>query len=80
MSEPFDIPTIACFLSMVVAYFVWSDREVHTLLRLSICGIALSIANHLGNGGWPIFANILIAAAIGHALFILFGQNEPGKE
>jgi hypothetical protein len=79
MSEPFDILTIACFLSIVVGYSVWSDREIRTLLQLSLSGVALAIANYLGDNGWPIFAIILILAAIGYALLVLTGRNEPSK-
>jgi hypothetical protein len=63
-----------------VGYFVWSDREVRTLLQLSICGVTLAVANQLGNNEWPIFAIILIVAALGYALLVLVGRNEPRKE
>jgi peptidoglycan/LPS O-acetylase OafA/YrhL len=79
MSEPFDILTIVCFLMIGVGYFVWSDREVRTLLQLSICGVTLAVANQLGNNEWPIFAIILIVAALGYALLVLAGRNEPRK-
>jgi peptidoglycan/LPS O-acetylase OafA/YrhL len=79
MSEPFDILTIACFLLIGVGYLVWSDREIRTLLQLSICGLALAIANQLGNNEWSIFAIILIVAALGYALLVLVGRNEPRK-
>ena len=80
MSEPFDILTIACFLIMVVAYFAWSSRDIRTLLHLSICAIVLATANHLGNNGWPIFAIILIFAAVGYGFLILTGRDQAREE
>jgi hypothetical protein len=79
MPDPFDIVTVACFLLMVAAYLIWIERDLRTLLQLSICAVALATANYLGSNGWPIFAIALIVVAVGYGLLVLIGKNEPRK-
>ncbi|MCL8485481.1 MULTISPECIES: XrtV sorting system accessory protein [Bradyrhizobium] len=67
MNEPFDILTVFCFLAMVIAFFVWSDREPRTLLRFALSAVAFAGANQLGNNGWPLPALLLIAAGAAYA-------------
>jgi amino acid permease len=74
MIDTFDILTVACFLLMVLAFFLWTDRDSRTLLHLSICGVAFAVANQLGNKGSPMLALILIAAGVAYA-FILISRN-----
>ncbi|MGJ4892961.1 XrtV sorting system accessory protein [Bradyrhizobium sp. HKCCYLS3077] len=71
MNEPFDILTVFCFLAMAIAFFVWSDREPRTLLRLVLSAIAFAGANQLGNNGWTLFALLLIGAGAVHAILTL---------
>lgn len=71
MQEPFDILTVFCFLTMVVAFFVWSDRESRTVLRLALSAIAFAVANQLGNNGWPLLALVLTGAGAAHAFLTL---------
>ncbi|MFY9954437.1 XrtV sorting system accessory protein [Bradyrhizobium sp.] len=79
MTNPFDILTVACFLLVVLAFFLWTDRDSQTLLHLAICGIAFAVANQLGNRGAPELALILIAAGGVYALIILVNGNQAGR-
>ena len=77
MTGFFDILTIACFVLMVIAFFVWTDRDTNMLLHLLICAVMFAVANQLGNRGSPILALILTAAGAGYALLIFLGR-KPG--
>jgi hypothetical protein len=79
MTGPFDILTIACFLLMVIAFFVWTERDTNTLLHLLISAVMFAVANQLGNHGSPILALILTAAGAGYALLIFLGGKPGGS-
>jgi hypothetical protein len=79
MTDPFDFLTVACFLALVVAFFVWTDRDLDTLLHLSICGVAFAVANQLGRSGYTIFALILIATGTAYALFVISRKRTGGS-
>jgi lipopolysaccharide export LptBFGC system permease protein LptF len=78
MTDAFDILTVGCFLLIAVAFFIWTDRDSRTLLRLSICLVAFAIANQLGRNGSPILAYILIAVGMAYALLILVKAKRAG--
>jgi hypothetical protein len=78
MTDPFDILTVGCFLATVVAFFVWTDHNTGTLLRLLISVIAFAAANEIGRRGLPVLALALIAAGAAHAVFVLMKHNPTG--
>ena len=65
MATFFDALTIACFIGLVVAFFQFTERDTATLLRYMLSGIALAIANQLGNMGYVVLGIILVIAAMG---------------
>jgi hypothetical protein len=75
MTDPFDFLTVGCFLVTVVAFFVWTDHNAGTLLRLLISVIAFAAANEIGRRGLPVFALTLIAAGAAYAVLVLMKQN-----
>jgi hypothetical protein len=64
MTTFFDALTVACFIGLVVAFLQFTDRDQPTLLRYLLSGIALAIANQLGNTGYVFLAIILVVVAI----------------
>lgn len=77
MSTFFDALTVACFIGLVVAFFQFTERDTHTLLRFMLSGIALAVANHLGNMGYVVLGCILVVAAVVSA-WLSFGRPKPG--
>jgi hypothetical protein len=67
----FDFLTVACFLSMAIAFFLLTQRDIRTLLQLFVSGILFAIANQAGNAGWTILASILVVASVGYAVFVI---------
>jgi nitrate/nitrite transporter NarK len=65
MATFFDALTVACFIGLVAAFFVFTERDTSSLLRYMLSGIALAIANRLGNMGYEILGYILVIAAMG---------------
>ncbi len=78
MTDTFDILTVACFLLVVIAFFVWTDRDTRTLLHLSICVVAFAVANELGRIGSSTLASILIAVGLAYALLVLVKTKRAG--
>lgn len=67
----FDWLTVACFIGVVVGFFLWTEREPRKLLHLLLCGVLFAVANQLGNAGSTIFGLILIVAGVGYAVFVI---------
>jgi len=65
MTTFFDALTVACFIGLVIAFFQFTERDTPTLLRYLLSGIALAIANQLGNKGYVVLGIILLIAAMG---------------
>jgi hypothetical protein len=63
----FDFVTVAFFFGLVLAFFLWTERDYLTLLHFGISAIVLAVANQVGNAGQLTFALILIVAGIGYA-------------
>jgi hypothetical protein len=63
----FDLVTVAIFLCLVIAFFLWTDRDRRTLLHFVVSGIVLAVANQVGNAGQSTFAMILVVAAVAYA-------------
>jgi hypothetical protein len=73
----FDFATVACFLGLVGAFFLLTSQSYRALLHLLLSGIALAVANQLGNARYELTGVILIVAAIGYA-FIVVRAEQPG--
>jgi hypothetical protein len=61
----FDALTVACFIGLIIAFFQFTERDTPTLLRFLVAGVALAIANQLGNLGFVVLGIILVTAAMG---------------
>lgn len=68
MATLFDIVTVTCFVGLVIAFFQFTDRERGTLLHFVLAGIVFAVANQVGNGGFIVFATILVLAGIGYSV------------
>ena len=67
----FDVITVAAFLAVAAAFFLFTDRHPRTLLHLLIAGVAFALANQLGNGGSFVLAVVLIGAGIGYSALVI---------
>jgi len=67
----FDYVTVACFLIMAGAFFFLTERRPQTLLHLLLVGIALAIANQLGNADHQVLGSILIVAGVAYAASVI---------
>ena len=64
MITGFDFLTVGCFVCLVAAFFLLTERDSRTLTHLFLCGIAFAVANQLGNAGSTVLALILIIAGM----------------
>jgi hypothetical protein len=71
MATVFDVVTVTCFAALVLAYFLFTGREIKTLLHLIVPGVVFAIANHLGNAGWAFLAVALVAAGAAYAALVV---------
>ena len=78
MTELFDVLTVVCFLALAIAYFIWTERDIRTLLNVSVCGVAFAVANYLGNNGWPVFAVLLMVVGAGYGWLVITAHKEKG--
>jgi hypothetical protein len=77
MTTFFDALTVACFIGLVIAFFQFTERDTPTLSRYLLSGIALAIANQLGNMGYLVLGIILLIAAMG---FVWLSFSKPKGE
>jgi hypothetical protein len=70
----FDYLTVACFLGLVISFFLWTEHDTRTLLHLMISAAAFAIANQVGNNGLPFLALALIAVGAGYAVLVVRGK------
>jgi hypothetical protein len=70
MATVFDVVTVTCFFGLVLAYFLWTERDTRTLKHFLVSGVVFAVANQVGNAGGSIFAGALIIAGIGYAALI----------
>jgi hypothetical protein len=66
----FDVVSVASFIGLVLAFFLWTERDNRTLLHFVISGTVLAVANQVGNAGQTIFAFILIVAGLAYAAVV----------
>ena len=72
MSTPYDWITVAFFAGLVALFFRNGDQETSTIVKYAVVGVALAIANQLGNRGILLGAWMIIAAsAIYSYVFLL---------
>ncbi len=71
MTTVFDVITVTCFISLVLAFLRFSDRDPWTLLRLLLAVLAFAVANQLGNHGFIVLSALLILAGIGWSLLVI---------
>jgi xanthine/uracil permease len=71
MDTIFDIVSVVLFLSGVAAFVFLTDRSPATVSRLLVSGVAIAVANQLGNAGHEILAGALLVAASVYAFIIV---------
>jgi hypothetical protein len=71
MATFFDVVTVTCFAGLVLAFFQFTDRETRTLLHFLVSGIALAVANQVGNAGATFLAALMIMASVGYAFLVV---------
>jgi hypothetical protein len=76
MTSFFDAVTVTCFIGLVFAFFRFTERDTATLLRYMLSGVALAVANQLGNLGYVVLGSILVVAAMGYGWLSL---TKPGS-
>jgi len=72
METPYDWITVLFFIGLVALFFKQGNQETPTIIKYAGVGLALAVANQLGNrgmpwGAWPIIA----ASAIYSYVFLL---------
>lgn len=71
MTTTFDFLTVGCFLGLVAAFVLYTERDTRTLKRMLVSAVAFAIANKAGNEGFTVLALMLIVAGAGYALLIV---------
>lgn len=79
MTTVFDFVTVAAFLAMAGAYFIWGEGDQKLLLHLLVSAVAFAIANQLGNRGYELFGALVAVAGVGYAV-LAFRSHRPGVE
>jgi hypothetical protein len=73
MTTFFDFLTVSCFIGMVIAFLLLTERDLRTLLHLLLSGIAFAVANQVGNAGSTLLAVVLVGAGAGYAVLVVRG-------
>ena len=71
MKSIYDIVSVILFFSGVAAFVFLTDRKPATVSRLLVSGVAVAVANQLGNAGQDLLAGALLAAAAVYAFIIV---------
>jgi hypothetical protein len=71
MTTAFDFLTVACFCGLVVAFFLWTERDTRTLMHLLVSVVSFAVANQLGNAGQTVLALLLLFFGAGYATLII---------
>ena len=71
MHTVYDAVTVACFICIVLTYFMFTEGGTKMLAHFMLPAAAFAIANQVGNAGMNVLAVILIAAGIGYTYIIL---------
>lgn len=67
----FDFLTVACFVGVMIGFFLLTDREPRKLLYLLLSGVLFAVANQLGNAGSTLFGLVLVLAGVGYSALII---------
>jgi hypothetical protein len=70
----FDVLTVACFCGLMLAFFLWTERDTRTLMHLLIPALAFAVANQLGNAGQAVLALLLVIFGAGYAVLTISGK------
>jgi hypothetical protein len=65
MDTLFDVVTVTCFVGLVLAFFRFTNRTRRTLIEFVAAGLALAVANQVGNAGETVLAVALILGSLG---------------
>jgi hypothetical protein len=64
METPFDILTVTCFVGLVIAFFRFTNRKGRAVIEFGAVGLALAVANQVGNAGQTVLAVALILGGL----------------
>ena len=65
METLFDVVTVTCFVGLVIAFFRFTNRNRRALVEFVAAGLALAVANQVGNAGQTVLAIVLILGSLG---------------
>ena len=71
MTTAFDFLTVACFLGLIAAFALYTERDTRTLIHMLISAVAFAIANQVGNEGFTLLALGLVVAGVGYSLLLV---------
>lgn len=71
MNSVFDIVSVVLFFSGVAAFVFLTDRAPATVSRLLVSGVAIAVANQLGNAGHELLAGALLVAGAIYGVIIV---------
>jgi xanthine/uracil permease len=71
MNSIFDIVSVVLFFCGVAAFVFLTDRQPATVSRLLVSGVAVAVANQLGNAEHEILAGALLVAAAVYAFIVV---------
>jgi|GraSoi_2013_60cm_1033757.scaffolds.fasta_scaffold426280_2 hypothetical protein len=72
MDTPYDWITVLFFIGLVALFFKQGNQDTPTIIKYAGVGLALAVANQLGNRGNALGAWMIIAAsAIYSYVFLL---------
>ena len=71
MTAAFDFLTVACFLGLVAAFVLYTERDTRTLMHMLISAVAFAIANQVGNEGFTVLALGLVLAGVGYSALVV---------
>jgi hypothetical protein len=70
METLFDVVTVTCFVGLVIAFFRFTNRNRRTLIEFVAVGLALAMANQVGNAGQTVLAVALILGSLGFVALV----------
>jgi len=71
MATLFDILTVTCFVALVLAFFLFTDREPRILAQMMVSAVVFAVANQVGNAGWTVLGAAMILAGSAYAVFVV---------
>ena len=71
MVTVYDAVTVACFICVVLTYFMFTEGGIKVLAHFMLPALVFAVANIVGNAGMNILAIVLIAAGIGYTYIIV---------